>query len=56
MKGRAGALDLLQDVGCFGGPDEGLGMVVVVVDVVEDGRDQLLDIAEDSTAQAELTP
>ena len=54
MKGRAGALDLFQYVGCLGGPDERLGIVVVMVDVVEDCCDQLLDTAKDSAAQAVL--
>ena len=52
MEGRAGALDLLQYVGSFGGPDEGFGIVVVVIDVVEDRRDQILDAAKDPAAQA----
>jgi hypothetical protein len=43
MEGSAGALDRLQYVGRLGGPDEGLGVVVVLVDVLEDGFDQLLD-------------
>ena len=49
MKGSA--LDLLEYVGCLGGPDEGFGVVVVMVDVVEDRCDQLLDTAKDSAAQ-----
>ena len=43
MKSAAGALDLLQDVGGFGDPDEGFGLVIVMVDIFEDGVDQLLD-------------
>ena len=42
----AGTLDLLQNIGCFGRPDKGLGVVVVFVDVVADGHNQFLDIAE----------
>jgi hypothetical protein len=37
MEGGASALDFLQDVGGFSGPYEGLGVLVVMVDVVEDG-------------------
>ena len=51
MKSDEGELDLLQDVGGFGGPDEGFGVVVVMVDVVEDRCDQLLDTVKDSAAQ-----
>ena len=52
MESRPRALDLLQDVGGLGGPDEGFGAFIVMVDVIEDGRNQLLDAAEDSAAQA----
>ena len=52
MKGGACALDLLQYVGCLAGPDEGFGVVVVMVDVVEDRCDQLLDTGKDFVAQA----
>ena len=52
MKCGASPLDLFQDVGGFGGPDEGLGAFIVMVDVVEDGCDQLLDTAKDSATQA----
>jgi len=50
MKGGASALDLLQDVGGFCGPDERLGVFVVQVDVVKDCRNEFFDIAEDATA------
>src|ERR1019366_897945 len=52
MKCSAGALDLLQYVGCLGAPDEGLRFVVVMIDVVEDRCDQLLHTAKVSAAQA----
>ena len=48
MKSGAGALDLLQNVGGLCGPDEELGFFVVMVDVVEDGRDEFLDAEEDA--------
>jgi len=40
--------DFFQDVCGFGGPDEGLWVVVVPVDVVTDGGDELLDVLEDA--------
>ena len=51
MKGSAGSLDLLQNVAGRGSPDEGLGGLVVAVDELVDGRDQLLDIAKDAPAE-----
>ena len=56
MQGRPSALDLLQDVGGLGGPDEGFGVVVVMDDVVEDRGNQFLDAAKDSPAQAVFGP
>ena len=35
-------------------PDEGLGLMVVLVDVVADSHDQFIDVAEDASAQAIL--
>ena len=52
MQGRPSTLDLLQDVGGLGCPDEGFWVFVVMVDVIKDRRNQLLDAAEDSAAQA----
>src|SRR6185437_6995174 len=52
IQGPAGALDLFEDVGGFRGPDERLGLIVVLVDVSTDGHDQLLDIAEGTSSQA----
>lgn len=46
IKSRSCALDLFGDVGSLGGPDEGLGAFVAVVDVVVDGANKLLDATE----------
>ena len=54
MKRGSGTLDLFQDVGGLCGPDEGLGMLVVMVDVLADGLDQFLDAAEDAAAESVL--
>src|ERR1700686_2372955 len=54
MELSAGAFDFLQDVGSLRGPDKGFWLGVVLVDVVTYGHDQLLDIAENSTAKAVL--
>src|ERR1035441_3508918 len=54
MKSGASALDLLQDVGGFSGPDEWLGVFVVMIDVVEHGADQFLHAAKGCAAQAIL--
>ena len=48
----ARTLDLLQDVGCFGRPDEGLGGLIVMIDVVLDGHDEFFHVAEDATSDA----
>ena len=50
IKRFACALDLLQDVGGFGRPDEWFRGFVVMVDVVSDGCDQFLHVAEDAAA------
>src|ERR1035437_8040551 len=47
----AGALDLFGDIGRFGCPDKGLGIVVVLVDVVAYRHNQFLDISEDAAAE-----
>lgn len=44
MTGGASTFDLLQDVGCFSRPNEGLGVGVVLHDVIFDGLDQFGDI------------
>lgn len=54
----AGALDPIQNIGCFGGPNEGFGVVGVLVDVIADGHNQFLEFAEDalpSLALSEVT-
>ena len=43
-----------QDVCRFGGPDEGLGVLVVSVDVFSDGDDQLFEVLEDAGPNAVL--
>ena len=53
--GCGGPLDLCQDVGGAGGPDEGLGIFVVTVDIVPDRQDELLQIAKHATAQPVLS-
>ena len=50
-----GALHFFENVGCLGRPDKRFGIGVVAIDVIADSRDQLLDIAEDSTAEPVLS-
>jgi len=52
IQGLASALDLFEDVGCFRGPNEWLGLIVVLVNISANGHDQLLDIAEAASSQA----
>src|SRR5216683_599575 len=49
MSGGASALDLLQDVGSFGRPDKGVG--VVTRDVFFNGLDQLRDAGEATASE-----
>src|SRR5271168_165815 len=51
MKYGASPFDLLEDVAGFGGPDEGLGMFIMTVDVLVDSCDKFLNAAESSAAQ-----
>jgi hypothetical protein len=51
MEGRADALYLFDDVGDIGGPDQRLGVFVVMVDVFADGIDELFDVAKDAAAR-----
>jgi len=37
---------------CFGCPDEGFGILIVSVDVVSDGDDELFGILEDAAAKS----
>ena len=46
-----GALYFFEDVGCLGGPDKRFGVGVMPIDVIADSRNQLLDIAENSTSE-----
>ena len=55
MKGRAGALDLFQYLGCLGGPDERLGIVVMMVDVVSDGCDEVFYVPKDPATKPILS-
>ena len=48
IKTCVSAFNLLQDVGGFRGPDEGLWVLIVAVDVFVDCGDQLFDAAEDA--------
>ena len=52
MKCNAGAGDLLQDVACLGGPNEGIWVFVVAVDVVANSHDELFEVAEDTAPDA----
>lgn len=54
MESAASTFDLLQDISGTGGPDERLGALVVVIDVVSDSRDEIFDIAKDAAAQPVL--
>lgn len=49
---RVGANDFRQDVIGLGGPDEGLGLLVAIRDVVLDGCDEFRDAAEYTAAEA----
>jgi hypothetical protein len=39
IQGFAGALDLFQNIGGFCGPDEGLRLLIVLVNIGADGCD-----------------
>ena len=55
MESAASTFDLLQDISGAGGPDERLGALVVVIDVVSDRGDEFFDIAKDAAAQPVLS-
>ena len=55
MTGSASTFDLLQDVGGFGCPDEGLGVGVVLSDVSFNGFDQLIDTGKASASDLFLS-
>ena len=55
MSGGASTLDLLQDVGSFGGPDEGLWVGVVARNIFFNGFDQLRDAGEATTSELFLS-
>jgi Bacterial membrane protein YfhO len=50
IKSAPGTLDLFEDVGSLGGPEEGFGTLVVFVDVLSDGRDQFFSIVKDAAS------
>src|SRR5579872_2341302 len=54
IQGAASALDLFQDVGGAGRPNERFGVLVVAVDVVSDGEDEFFEIAKHSASQPVL--
>ena len=54
MKFSPGAIDLFQNVGCSGGPDEGTRALVVRLDVGVDRLMQLLQALEDPAAKPPL--
>ena len=54
MQDGAGAGDLLQDVAGLCGPDKGLGILVVAVDIVTDGHDELFEVVEHAASDSFL--
>ncbi len=50
----SGALDLFEDVGSLRGPEEGLGALVVFVDVFSDSRNRFFGIVKDAATQTIL--
>lgn len=55
MESSAGACDLFEDVAGSCGPDEGFGLVVVPIDVVADGHNELFEVPEDAAPDALLS-
>ena len=51
----ASSLDLLQDIGGAGRPDEGFGIFVVTVDVIADRHDEFFEIAKYTAPQSVLS-
>ena len=50
----SGTLDLFEDIGSFRRPDEGLGVLIVFVDVLSDSHDQFFWIVKDPATQSIL--
>ena len=50
IEGRSGPSDFVDDDLGLGGPDEGFGALVVVLDVVSDGVEEFGQAAEDATS------
>jgi hypothetical protein len=55
MESAASPFDLLQDISDTGGPDERLGALVLVIDVITDRGDKFFDIVKDAAAQPVLS-
>jgi len=51
IQGATSALDLFQDVGGAGRPNERLGILIVTIDGVSDGQDEFFEIAKHSASQ-----
>src|SRR5438034_6293774 len=49
---RPGSLHLLQNIRGFGGPQVGLRLLIVLVDIVADGVHQVPDVMKDAAADA----
>ena len=54
IESGAGALDFFEDVRRLGCPDKWLGIVVVAIDVLVNGRNQFLDISKDTSPETML--
>lgn len=54
IAGASGTLDLFQDIGGLGGPDEGFRFLVVLFDAVFDGDDQVFGTVKGAAAQPVL--
>ncbi len=50
MQGGAAALDFFKDIGSGRGPDEGLGVLVVLSDVILNGGDEFVHAAKNAAA------
>src|ERR1039457_6583180 len=55
IKGASSALDLFEDIGGLGCPDERLGTLVVFVDIFTDGCGEVFSIAKNSAPQSVLS-
>ena len=55
MQGAAGSFDFLQDVGSARRPDERFWVLVMMVDVVPDGRDEVFYVPKDPATKPILS-